>query len=171
MKKIRDMLIEAGTKHIAEAIFVLLSTLLVSAALGLKTVLSERLLPGLSKEVLAGISVGSISLLLLAMAWVVYLRKKIKTCASKMAEMTREMAGRIANRLIYHFGILWSKDLAPHCPACSVPLGAFTNFYANIWGFRCAKCDQIHQLRDDEGKEVKFAMAKESLSKLDLWRA
>jgi hypothetical protein len=75
--KIIDTIKESIAKHTIEWIIGLISPLLAGIALGLKSLISEKLLPALSKGLLFGIVVGCIALLLIETAYVIYLRAKL----------------------------------------------------------------------------------------------
>lgn len=145
---LRNKIKEVTVEHTAELLLGILALLLGPTWLVLRSLLSRHILPALSKETLAGLLALTTILLLLAIAYVFYLRKKIK------------------GKLVHKFGVMWSKDRVPYCPGCSKPLGRFEchNVKESLWGrwgFWCIQCSQVVSMSDDNGTILKLKDALE----------
>jgi hypothetical protein len=95
---VRGKIKEAIVSHAVEKSFLLGAFLIGLAWVALKPLISERILPALSKEILAGSLATAVALLLLAGAYIFYLRKKLSP------------------KLKYRFGVLWDSAQNPYCP-------------------------------------------------------
>jgi hypothetical protein len=79
--------------------------------------------------------------------------------------LRKEAAGKMKAR----FGVLWSKDLVPHCPSCLSTLTSYGQYstshgFSSVWGFRCVKCDALIVMADDEGNALELKNAKQLLA-------
>lgn len=142
---------ELITEHIVTSLLVLLSLLFGSLWLASKPVFYECILPAIAKETLAALLAGTIVLLLMVLAYTIYLHKELKS------------------KMFPRFGMLWSKKtLVPHCPACSTPLSNYGNYRFNEgdkFALQCMKCKVNFQLVDDNGNTLELKTAKQILEK------
>jgi hypothetical protein len=74
-----------------------------------------------------------------------------------------------SKRRIFRFGVYWDKELIPHCPACSKPLGryfcrAVASGIKGTWGFNCVECKEFISMYDDSGRVLELKEAKSLIS-------
>jgi len=82
-----------------------------------------------------------------------------------LVRLHREAKAKLKPR----FGVLWSRDLEPHCPACSKPFGRYAEWVelgSPEWGFWCAEHKEIFSMSDDNGHILELRDAKELLRKM-----
>ena len=89
----------------------------------------------------------------LTCAYIFHLRKQQRLIQIENAKLQDQINNP---PLISRFGVCWSQDLTPHCPACSKPLSHYARHNVpeslwGRWGFRCIQCDQIVSMTDDNG--------------------
>jgi hypothetical protein len=60
------------------------------------------------------------------------------------------------------YGIYWDSDKNPHCPACKIPTGAYSEYQAG-WGYYCKPCGKTFPLTDAAGNDIKPDQALEEL--------
>ena len=159
MSKLRDAIAESIKHRTAEWIASLLLALLVTLALALKTEFAEYISPAISKDWLWRILVVATTLLTLETAYVFTLRRDRKAAHDEAAKLKEELTERLTPR----FGVLWSRDLTPHCPGCSVPLSSYAK-YMGGWGFQRVKCKNDIYLRNEDGASISLPEAKRSMS-------
>ncbi len=92
---VRDKIKEAVITHIVEKSLVLIAILLGLTWVVLQPLIVQRILPALSKELLAGLLAATIILLLVASAYIFHLRKKLYP------------------KLKYRFGVFWDNVQNP----------------------------------------------------------
>lgn len=129
---VKEKIKETLVSQVVEKSFAAGAILILVAAV----VLRDRMLPALSKELLAGMLVTSVTLLLLAGAYIFHLRK------------------RLSAKLKYRFGVLWDEDQNPVCPKDKMRLQVkkTNNPYERFPDqFVCAGCDRSFELSDEEG--------------------
>jgi hypothetical protein len=140
---VRGKIKEAIVSHAVEKSLLLGAFLIGLAWVALKPVISERVLPPLSKELLAGSLAAAVALLIASGAYILYLRK------------------RLSPKLEYRFGVLWDRAQNPYCPRdktwlqvkkANNPYERFPNQFA------CANCDRSFELSDEEGFAI-FTLA------------
>ncbi len=132
----RDKIKEAAVSHIVEKSLVLVAILVGLAWVALKPFIVQRILPALSKELLAGLLAATIILVLVASAYIFYLRKKLYP------------------KLKYHFGVLWDEAQNPFCPKDKMPLQIkkANNPYEKFPDdFVCIGCERRFTLTDENG--------------------
>ena len=137
---------EAAVAHITEKALSGLGLLIGTAFWAGSLFLALRIVPALSPLTTALTLSTLLTAVLLETALVIYFLRKSR------------------KQLTPRFGVLWSKDQAPHCPACSKPLGRFARFKRGGWGFWCVQCKQVVAMSDDTGRRLELAEAKQLLA-------
>ena len=139
MKVFIDKLIEKSADLLIGAVAGLI--IIIAGMIGPKII--PALSPVLSKELLLTALTLSVLINLALLVTVLVLSRKEK--------------------LTYKFGILWGKDLVPHCPSCKGVLGQYAKYHIQGWGFQCMTCNKIIKLYDKSGKEISWEVAEKSL--------
>lgn len=145
LTKIKDK----GQEHVVEGIFALVLLLLGVIWAAVPSEVWGRVSGVTPKRVLWA-AIGLLVLgLFLETAYVAHLRRKLK--------------------LKPRFGVLWNRELVPHCPSCSSLLTGYGQYstaygFGNIWAFKCVKCDELIKMTDDEGSIVELKEAKRVLA-------
>lgn len=74
---------------------------------------------------------------------------------------------KLRKELKPRFGVLWSSDQNPYCPACSKPLGRFGNLRTgggnSRRGFWCIQCRQVISMADDTGNILELTEVRQLL--------
>jgi hypothetical protein len=155
MTDIKKSIAQGAASELTKTVVALLLPLLLTLVVALVPPVRDRILPVLPKPLLAVLVGISLSLNLALFFYVLYLRSALTT------------------KLTPRFGVSWSRDLIPHCPACSKPLAtyferAMVSGSKGTWGFRCIQCKEFMSMYDDSGRILELTDAKKLLSRPDL---
>lgn len=145
---VKTKIVEATASELTKKVVALLLPLLSGLVLAIVPPVRDRILPGLPKPLLAVLVGLSLSLNLALFLYV------------------RRLRSLLNQKLLPRFGVLWSSEHVPHCPACSKVLTYIyeRDGFFGTWGFKCAQCSTFIPLNDDDGRSIEIADAKRLLS-------
>jgi len=149
--EVKKKVVESAASELTKQIILLLLPLLSGLVVALVPQVRDRILPGLTKPLLAVLAGISLSLNLALVFYVFRLRKSLN----------------LSRKLTPRFGVLWSQDQVAHCPACSKPLGHYGEYAVGNWkrmGFKCVSCRHVLLMSDDDGRIIELTEAKKLLT-------
>lgn len=141
---VKTKIIESAASEITKIVILLLLPLLSGLVLAIVPPVRDRILPGLPKPLLAVLVGLSLSLNLALFLYV------------------RRLRNSLNQKMLPRFGVLWTPEHVPHCPACSKVVAYVRQ--SMTWGFQCVQCSRFIPLNDDDGRSIKIADAKILLS-------
>jgi|GEM_PF-2765952 len=145
---IKTKVVETVTTELTKKAVALLLLLLLTLVVVLVPQVRDRILPGLSKPLLAVLLGLSLSLNIAFFLYALHLRDRRK--------------------LKPRFGVLWDRELTAYCPACSKTVSYMRQPdalpFSNAWGFQCVQCGSFIPLNDDDGRSIEIADAKRLLA-------
>lgn len=145
------VVVDTTASELTKKAIALLLPLLLGLVLALVPQVRDRILPVLSKPLLAVIGGLSLSLNLALFFVALHYRKSFN----------------LSRKLTPRFGVLWSQDQVAHCPACSKPLGHYGEYAVGNWkrmGFKCVSCRHVLLMSDDDGRILELTEAKKLLT-------
>ena len=139
IEKVKDSLASRAAEGIAAS----LTVLLVWAAYEVAPAVLPAIEAATSKKVLLALLITSLALNVV-FALVVWIGSKKEQFRLK-------------------YGIYWDKYKNPHCPACKIPVTAYSDYQAYGKGYYCKPCEKVFALADAAGRDIDPAKALEEL--------